>query len=74
MTVELSTPLLTLPPREVRKRTPRWQMGDTVLVGTKHWIIRVLTRDGRVELASANAVNADIWWRTTIDKLPEKTA
>lgn len=73
MTVELSTPLMTLPPRAVRKSSPQWRAGETVIVGATRWIIRILNRrTGAVELSSANTVNADIWWKTTIDKLPEK--
>lgn len=37
-------------------KSPQWRIDDTVLVGDKRWIIRTL----------------NIWWRTTLDKLPEK--
>jgi hypothetical protein len=68
----LDTPILTLPPREL-SASPQWRIDDTVLVDGKRWIIRALNRrTGAVELSSANTVNVDIWWRTTLDKLPEK--
>ena len=69
----IETPIMVLPPRELTT-SPEWQVGETVVDGRRRWIIRALNRKtGQVALASANTVNADIWWNTTIDKLPEKT-
>ncbi len=53
-----------------RERTEQWTVGDLVQVGGTRWIIRTLT-DVHVEL-EATSVSPGIWWRTTLDCLPDK--
>lgn len=51
-------------------RLDQWQVNDIVHVGTTRWIIRIL--DGQnVELEASNT-SPGIWWRTTLDHLPDK--
>ena len=70
-TVIEDAPRATLPPK--LDADAQWQVGDTALANGKRWIIRALNRNtGQVALSSANTVNADIWWNTTLDKLPQK--
>lgn len=58
-----------------RKITPRWEVGEAVVVNKTRWIIRALNyTTGRVALASSNTTNHAIWWSTTIDALPRKAA
>jgi len=59
-------------PTGPRPHTTTWTVGDVVQVGRVRWIIRILT-DHKVELEAAN-VPAGIWWRTTLDHLPDKAA
>lgn len=52
-----------------------WQVGDILTIDRKRWIIRALNRKTRqVALISSNTLNYSIWWNTTLDNLPEKTA
>lgn len=68
---DLTTPLMTLPPRDLTK-SAEWRIDDALMVGKVRWIIRRLDpRTGAVELEAANSTNAG-WWRTTIDLLPAK--
>ncbi len=53
-----------------RPLTAEWTVGDLVQVGSARWIIRTL-RGENVELEASNAP-AGIWWRTTLDRIPEK--
>ncbi|GAA3009300.1 hypothetical protein [Microbacterium aurantiacum] len=53
-----------------------WHVDEIVTTddGTR-WKIRALNPgSGRVVLSSMNVTNADIWWNTTVDKLPGKAA
>lgn len=54
-----------------RKRSSTWQIGDVLTLGRERWAIRVLT-DETVELEALNTDN--IWWRTTLNRLPDKAA
>lgn len=51
-------------------KTDQWTVGDIVQCGSVRWCIRTITGDA-VELEAMNAPQG-IWWRTTLDKLPEK--
>lgn len=59
-----------------RPKTAPWQVGDIVLTATGgRWKIRALNRTtGQVVLSSTNRIAADIWWNTTLNNLPEKSA
>lgn len=71
----IDSPIMTLPPRTLTAGRPEWHVGEAVTVDRVRWIIRAINhKTGKVVLASSNTVNADIWWNTTIDKLPEKKA
>lgn len=71
---DITTPLRTLPPRDLR-RAPRWAVGDALTADGKRWMIRALNaKTGAVYLVAANTTNHGIGWATTLDKLPEKTA
>jgi hypothetical protein len=55
-----------------RPKSLVWQVGDLVQLGSARWIIRTITgRD--VELEASNAPSG-IWWTTTLNNLPEKSA
>ncbi|MCC4906934.1 hypothetical protein [Microbacterium sp. cx-59] len=59
-----------------RPKPAAWEVDEIVTTpdGTR-WKIRALNAgSGRVVLSSMNVPNADIWWNTTVDKLPRKAA
>jgi hypothetical protein len=51
-----------------------WKHDDLIILGSTRWIIRVIDHvTGHVELEASNAA-AGIWWRTTLDRLPQKVS
>lgn len=63
----------TIAPR--RKPKPKWVSGDLLTVGRTRYVIRVVYSTGRVLLEAMNTVTAKaLWWDTTLENLPEKTA
>ncbi len=70
----IETPLMVLPPRDL-KTAPQWEVEDTVVTSGKRWIIRALNRKtGAVYLVAANTANHALGWSTTLDKLPRKAS
>lgn len=48
-----------------------WQIGDLVIVGSTRWVIRIIQGE-KVELEATSITAGGIWWRTTLDRLPDK--
>lgn len=71
--IDIDTPRMTIPTRERASTRSTWAVGDALTIGKTRWIIRVIT-GRRVELESANHVNHNIWWDTTVGKLPKKAS
>jgi hypothetical protein len=71
MTIAASAPR-TLPAKTLEKL---WHVGDVVVVGAVRYKIRALNRKtGKAVLSSCNHIQAEIWWDTTLDKLPRKAS